>query len=328
MKEPLDQTVLLTDYAWADLEIEREIIEGAGFRLLTGPSSSPQPPETIAQMVRDHQPAAILTCWAQVSAEAIAACRNLRIITRLGIGLDNIAVDEATRRGVWVTNVPTYCLEEVSDHAVAMVLAWSRGLLHFDREVKAGRWEPASARLRRVSTLTCGIVGYGRIGQRTAHKLKAGFGARILAHDPLPHSDDPSVEFVRLDELLSRSDVVIVHAPSTPNTRHLINRRSLTLMRAGAFLVNVSRGAVVDTDALIEALQNGHLSGAGLDVLENEPIVPAALASRPGVILTPHVAFSSDASLVELRHSACEDVVRVLRGEQPLEARNTPEKNS
>jgi D-3-phosphoglycerate dehydrogenase len=328
MNERLAQTVLLTDYAWADLKIEREIIEGAGFRLVTGPSSSPPPPETITQMARDHQPAAILTCWAQVSAEAIAACPNLRIITRLGIGLDNISVAEATRRGVWVTNVPTYCLEEVSDHAVAMVLAWSRGLLHFDREVKAGRWEPASARLRRVSTLTCGIVGYGRIGQRTAHKLKAGFGARILAHDPVQHSDGAPVEFVPLDELLSRSDVVIVHAPSTPNTKHLINPRSLTLMRPGAFLVNVSRGAIVDTDALVEALQDGKLSGAGLDVLENEPMVPTALASRPDVILTPHVAFSSDASLVELRHSACQEVVRVLRGEQPLEARNTPDKNS
>jgi D-3-phosphoglycerate dehydrogenase / 2-oxoglutarate reductase len=324
MKEPPTPTVLITDYAWADVEIERGIIEGAGFRLLTG-SSAPAPAQAIAQMVHDHQPAAILTCWAQVSAEAIAASRNLRIVARLGIGLDNIAVDEATRRGVWVTNVPAYCVEEVSDHAVAMVLAWARGLLHFDREVKAGRWEPATARLRRVSTLTCGIVGYGRIGQLTAHKLRAGFGVRVLAYDLLPRSTDALTEFVPLDELLSRSDAVIVHVPSTPETRHLIDRKSLALMRPGAFLVNVSRGAIVDTDALIEALQNDHLSGAGLDVLEHEPAVPAALASRPDVILTPHVAFSSDASLIELRHDACEEVVRVLRGEHPLEARNAPD---
>ena len=324
MTNSLSQTVLLTDYAWADAEIEREIIEGAGFKLVSG-DSSPAPAELIAQMVHDHQPAAILTCWAQVSADAVAASPDLRIITRLGIGLDNIAVDEATRRGVWVTNVPTYCVEEVSDHAVAMILAWSRGLLHFDREVKAGRWEPASAKLRRLSTLTCGIVGYGRIGQRTAHKLKVGFGVQMLAHDPLPRAGDPLVEFVPLDELLARSHVVIVHAPSTPETKHLINRHTLASMRAGAFLVNVSRGAIVDTDALIEALQSGHLSGAGLDVLEGEPVVPPALASRSDVILTPHVAFTSDASLRELRHSAAEEVVRVLRGEKPLEARNAPE---
>ena len=280
MKESLAQTVLITDYAWADLEIERQIIEGAGFRLLAGPSS-PASAETIAQMVREQQPAAILTCWAQVSADAIAASPNLRIVARLGIGLDNIAVDEATRRGVWVTNVPAYCLEEVSDHAVAMILAWSRGLLHFDREVKAGRWEPATARLRRVSTLTCGIVGYGRIGQRTAHKLRAGFGVRVLAHDALPRSADASVEFVQLDELLSRSDVVVVHVPFTAETRHLINRHRLALMRPGAFLVNVSRGAIVDTDALIEALQSGHLSGAGLDVLDRR----ASRAGRAGLAI-------------------------------------------
>jgi len=133
------------------------------------------------------------------------------------------------------------------------------------------------------------------------------------------------VEFVPLDELLARSHVVIVHAPSTPETKHLINRHTLASMRAGAFLVNVSRGAIVDTDALIEALQSGHLSGAGLDVLEGEPVVPPALASRSDVILTPHVAFTSDASLRELRHSAAEEVVRVLQGEKPLEARNAPE---
>jgi len=316
------QNVLLTDYAWPDLEVERRIIEGAGFRLLTG-ASAPAVAETITQMVRDSAPAAILTCWAEVTADAIAASSNLRIVARLGIGLDNIAVDEATRRGVWVTNVPSYCLEEVSDHAVGMILSWSRGLLHFDREVKAGRWQPASARLRRLSALTCGVVGYGRIGRRTAHKLSSGFGARVIAHDPLAQQPDPLVELVSFEELLARSDIVVLHAPLTAQTKYLINRDTLALMRPGAFLVNVSRGGLVDTDALIEALQAGHLSGAGLDVLENEPVVAPALASRPDVILTPHVAFSSDASLMELRHSACEEVVRVLRGERPHEARNS-----
>jgi len=316
-------TVLLTDYAWPDIDIERTIIEGAGFRLVTG-SPSPAPAEVIAQMVRDHRPAAILTCWAQVSADAIAVSSDLKIVARLGIGLDNIAVDEATRRGIWVTNVPAYCLEEVSDHAIGMILAWTRGLIHFDREVKADRWEPATARLRRLSTLICGIVGYGRIGHRTADKLRNGFGVRILAHDPFPRSVDTAVEFVTLDELLARADVVILHAPLTPETKHLINRDRLALMRPGAFLVNVSRGGLVDTAALIEALAAGRLSGVGLDVLEDEPIVSPALAARANVCLTPHVAFSSDTSLRELRQCACEEVVRVLRGEKPLEARNTP----
>ena len=150
---------------------------------------------------------------------------NLRIIGRLGVGLDNIAVDEATRRGIWVTNVPDYCFEEVADHSVGMLLSFTRGLMHFDREVKAGRWEPSTARLRRMSTLTVGIVGYGRIGRSTAQKLN-GFGARVLAYTRSPQTEK-GVEFVALDELLRESDAVIVHIPLTPDTKHLINRERL-----------------------------------------------------------------------------------------------------
>jgi D-3-phosphoglycerate dehydrogenase len=204
-----------------------------------------------------------------------------------------------------------------------MLLAFTRGLLHFDREVKAGRWEPSSARLRRMSTLTCGIVGYGRIGRSTAQKLN-GFGARVLAYTRSPRAGEKGVEFVALEELLRQSDAVIVHIPLTPETKHLLNRERLALMKRGAFLVNVSRGAVIDTQALIEALQSGHLGGAALDVLENEPHVPEPLLKLPNVLLTPHIAFTSDASLRELRQWASEEVVRVLRGELPKEARNKP----
>lgn len=327
MNDRNQPTVLLTDYAWPDIDIERAIIEGAGFNLVAGPSS-PATPEAIEALAREHQPQAILTCWAQVSAAAIASDENLKIVTRLGIGLDNIAVDEATRRGVWVTNVPTYCLEEVSDHVVGMILAWARGLVHFDREVKAGRWQPAAARLRRVSTLTCGIIGYGRIGRYTAKKLRDGFGVRVLANTPRPPSNAAGVEFVALDELLANADVVVIHAPLTADTHHLINSARIAKMRPGAMLINVSRGGVVDTDAVVAALASGHLSAAGLDVLETEPVVPPALAASPSAILTPHVAFSSETSLIELRRSACEEVVRVLRGEAPHEARNVPGKTS
>jgi D-3-phosphoglycerate dehydrogenase / 2-oxoglutarate reductase len=313
-------TVLITDYAWPDLDVEAEIFERAGLRLVAGPAK-PASAEAITALASEHQPAAILTNWAPVSAAAIAASRPLRIVTRLGVGLDNIAVEEATRRGIWVTNVPDYCVEEVSDHAVAMLLAWARGLMHFDREVKAGRWEPASANLRRVRDLTCGIIGLGRTGRRTAEKLR-GFGVRLLGHARHPGSVD-GVEITSLEELLSRSDAVIIHLPLTAATRHLLDRGRLALMKRGAFLINVSRGAVVDAMALVDALQSGGLSGAALDVLENEPNVPRGLL-RPEVILTPHIAFSSDASLRDLRRKASEEVVRVLRGETPEQARNDP----
>jgi D-3-phosphoglycerate dehydrogenase len=316
-------TVLLTDYAWPDLAIEAALIESAGFRLVAGPAK-PAPTEVIDALASEHQPAAIMTNWAPVSAAAIAASPPLRIVARLGVGLDNIAVDEATRRGIWVTNVPDYCIEEVSDHAVGMLLAWARGLIPFDRQVKSGRWDPASARLRRVRDLTCGIIGLGRTGGRTAEKLR-GFGVRLLGYSRRDGTASEIIEKTTLEDLLHRSDVVIVHLPLTRETRHLLDRERLALMKPGAFLINVSRGAVIDTSALIGALEGGGLCGAALDVLEDEPRVPPGLL-RPDVILTPHVAFSSDASLRDLRRKASEEVVRVLRGERPREGRNEPQR--
>ncbi|WP_326575266.1 C-terminal binding protein [Streptomyces sp. NBC_00481] len=315
-------TVLLTDYAWPDDSVERSVIEAAGHTLVTGPAE-PATAEAIEELVAEHRPAGILTCWAPVSATAIGTSPDLRIVARLGVGLDNIAVEAATDRGVWVTNVPDYCVEEVADHAVGMVLAWTRGLAVFDRDVRAGRWDPASARLRRLSTLTCGVVGYGRIGRATAGRLGA-FGCRILAHDPHPPKDTPGVEMVGLEELLRRSDVVILHVPLTPDTHHIIGAGQLALMRRGGLLVNVSRGGLVDTDAVIKALDSGHLDGAAFDVLESEPHVPDGLLAQPGALLTPHVAFSSDASVTELRRRAAEEVVRILAGEEPAHARNSP----
>lgn len=315
-------TVLLTDYAWPDDSVERSVIEKAGHTLVTGPAA-PASAEAIEELVAEHRPAGILTCWAPVSATAIGSAPDLRIVARLGVGLDNIAVEAATERGAWVTNVPDYCVEEVSDHAVGMVLAWTRGLAVFDREVRAGRWDPASARLRRLSTLTCGIVGFGRIGRSTAAKLGA-FGCRIMAHDPFPPKDAPGVEWAGLEELLRRSDVVILHVPLTPGTHHLIGAEQLALMKPGGLLVNVSRGPLVDTDAVVKALDSGHLDSAALDVLESEPHVPAALLDQPGALITPHVAFSSDASVTELRRRAAEEVVRILAGEPPAHACNSP----
>lgn len=315
-------TVFITDYAWPDVEIERGVIEGAGFKLEAGPAA-PASAAEIEALVEKYRPVGILTNWAQVSAQAIRSSPGLKIVARLGVGLDNIAVDEATARGIWVTNVPDYCFEEVSDHSVGMLLAFTRGLMHFDREIRAERWEPSTARLRRMKTLTVGILGFGRIGRSTAQKLK-GFGARVLAYTRTPSAADRDVEFVGLDELLKHSDAVIVHIPLTPQTKHLLNRERLAAMKRGAFLINVSRGAVIDTNALIEALRSGQIGGAALDVLENEPNVPPELLALPNVMLTPHVAFTSDASLRELRQWASEEVVRVLRGERPKEGRNSP----
>lgn len=313
--------MLLTDYAWADDAIERRIIEGAGHVLRAGPPE-PAPAAQIEAMARESRPAAIMTCWARVSAEAIDAAPKLAIVARLGVGLDNIDVERATARGVLVTNVPDYCVEEVSDHAVGMLLAWARGLLPFDRAVKGGRWEPASARLRRVRDLSVGLYGYGRIGQRSGEKL-AGFGVQLLASDPA-YGGGGLARAVSERELLATSDIVIVHAPLVASTHHAFAAERFAQMKPGAFLINVSRGPIVDNDALLAALASGHLSGAALDVVEGEPDPPRALVERPDVIVTPHVAFSSSASLAELRRRTAEEVVRVLRGEAPHHPCNRP----
>lgn len=314
--------VLLTDRAWPDDDVERGILEAAGVDLVAGPAEPAAAP-VIEELVARHQPAAILTCWAPVTAAAIAAAPDLRLVARMGVGLDNVDVAAATRRGVTVTNVPDYCVAEVSDHAVGMILDWTRGLHVADRAVRDGRWEPAAVRLRRLGALTCGIVGYGRIGRATARKL-AGFGCRVLATDPHPPAESGPVEQVGLDELLAASDVVILHAPLTAQTQGLIGREQLARMRPGGLLVNVSRGGLVDTAALVAALASGQLGGAALDVLDSEPDVPAALRAHPGVLVTPHVAFSSDVAVLELRRRAAEEAVRVLRGEAPQHPCNVP----
>ena len=308
-------TVLQTDFAWPDVSIEREVIESAGHRLVTGPSE-PSPAAAVEAMVAEHDPAAILTCWADISAEAIRRPTALRIVQRFGVGLDNIAMEAATARGTWVANVPDYCVEEVSDHAVALAYAWFRGIASFDRAVKGGRWDPAGARLRRGATLTAGILGLGRIGRCTARKLNA-LGMTVLGHDIAAPPASVPARMVGLDTLSADSDIVIVHLPLTDETHHLVDAAFLARVKPGAFLINVSRGPVVDNDALIAALEARHLAGAGLDVVEGEPSPPAALVARADVIATPHVAFSSDASLAELRRRGAEEVVRVLAGAPP-----------
>lgn len=314
-------TVFITDHAWPDLDIERAVIEGAGLRMVAGPAV-PASADAIAELAREYQPGSILTCWAPVDAKAVAASRPLVHVGRIGVGLDNIDVAACTSRGVRVTNVPDYCVEEVSDHAVGFALAWTRGLVSFDRAVRAGQWGPAQARLRRLANLTVGIVGYGRIGRASARKFSA-FGCRVLAYNQKPSADAAGEEMVSFEALLAASDIVVLHVPLTDQTRGLFDQARVAAMKPGSLLINVSRGGVVDTLAVIEALRSGHLGGAALDVLDTEPQVPPDLLAQHGAMLTPHVAFSSDASLAELRRRAAEEAVRMLTGKAPDNPCNT-----
>ncbi|MGH8176134.1 MAG: C-terminal binding protein [Steroidobacter sp.] len=322
-------TVLLTDHPWSDVEIEREIIEAAGHRFIAGPQEAPAA-AAVDSMVREHDPIAILTCWAQVSAAAIRQPTQLRIVSRMGVGLDNIAIAAASERGAWVTNVPDYCVEEVSDHAIALLLDLWRGVTVMDRDVKRGHWNPGAANSRRVADMTVAIIGYGRIGAATARKL-SGFGCRVLVNSPsLLKGGKVGDEFARgivvadLMLIQEQADAIVIHAPLTKDTRHLINDAFVAALKKKPLLVNVSRGAIIDNDALIRGLETGKVHAAGLDVIEGEPAPPAYVTAREDVIATPHIAFSSDASLAELRRRCAEEVVRVLRGEPPRHPCNEP----
>jgi D-3-phosphoglycerate dehydrogenase len=321
---------VLTDHPWPDIRIEQSILEDAGIDLIAG-SGTAGTTAAVEALVAKHDPQAILTCWAEVSESAIRLPTALRIVARMGVGLDNIAVAAATRRGAWVTNVPDYCVEEVSDHAIALLLNAWRGIANFDREVKAGRWDPASARLRRLAGSTVGIVGHGRIGSATARKLARGFECRVLVTSPSLADPEgatvdlgPGIRATDLGRIQREADAIILHAPLLPATRHLVNDGFLARCLRRPLLINVSRGALIDNDALLRALESNRLSGAALDVVEGEPNPPAELVRHAAVTVTPHVAFSSDASLADLRRRVAQEVVRVLGGRPPLHPCNAP----
>lgn len=319
------ESIVLTDHPWPDLDIERAIIADAGYDLVTGGVEA-RSSQTVEALVRDNDPVAILTCWAPVSATAIDLPTNLAIVARLGVGLDNIAVDAATARGAWVTNVPDYCVSEVSDHAVALTLAALRNVVALDREIKETGWHAPALRSTRLSTLTVGIVGYGRIGRETARKIGA-FGCRVLAVGPrIPNGSpyDDAVQTASIETVQAEADVIILHAPLTAATNNMVDDAFLSRCAARPLIVNVSRGGLIDNDALLRALTAGQLRGAALDVVAGEPTPPRALLNRRDVLVTPHVAYLSVQSLEELRRRACEEVVRVLRGEAPLQPCNEP----
>jgi D-3-phosphoglycerate dehydrogenase len=277
--------VVLTDHPWRSLEIETAIFDEAGIDLIAGPIEAPGAAE-VEQMIVEAEPDAILTCWAPVSAAAIERPKRLRVVARLGIGVDNIAVEAATRRGAWVTNVPDYCIGEVSDHAVALVLAFNRDVLEFDRAAKEGLWDPSRAKLQRLADLTIGIIGYGQIGRETARKL-ACFGCRILAHSrSLEQAPDP-ITVASLERITDEADVIILHLPLTPATEHLIDDEFLRRCRRQPLLVNVSRGALVDTQSVLRGLDQCLLRGVALDVIEGEPRPPVNLLKHPRAIITP-----------------------------------------
>jgi len=304
--------VVLTDQVFPDVELERAMLGEIDAELVV--------PEGDRAAVLDAAAGAdaLLNTYLPLAADDIAGLGRCRVIARYGIGVDNLDLDAARRAGIVVTNVPDYCVEEVAAHTLALILAAVRRLpAGFER----GRSEPWTLDglrpIPRLSELTFGIVGLGRIGRAVIDLLRP-LGGRLVGFDPYAADTPDGVERIAdLDELLATADVVSLHLPVTAETRGLIDGGRLARMRPGAILVNTSRGALVRTDDLVGALQDGHLGGAAVDVLEHEAADAKSLAGLPNAIVTPHMAYYSEASLRESQQKATMQVVKVLTGLPP-----------
>ena len=268
-----------------------------------------------------RQADALLVTIQAVTAAMVATLERCTIISRVGVGLDNIDIPAATARGIWVTNVPDYAIDEVSMHAIALMLAQMRRVNAYASSTRQGRWDGGDAStMRRPGQITLGILGFGRIGSAAARKGR-GLGLRVIAHDP---GVEPAtiraagVEPVEWETLLRTADYLSLHVPLEAGTRRIMDARAFALMPPHAYLINTARGGVVDEAALQEALQEGRIAGAALDVLTTEPPAPDhPLLRDPRVTVTPHIAWGSAEASEDVRTKGTEEVVRVLRGERP-----------
>ena len=256
-----------------------------------------------------------------LNARVMAALPKLKAIVRYGVGVDSIDMGEATKRGIVVANSADYCTEEVSDHAVALLMAAARRIARLDRKIRSGGWVGYNPNqpMRRLSRLTLGLLGWGRIAQAVARKM-AGFQMRILVSDPYVKSlpAGSGVELVSREQLLREADLLSLHLPLNAETRHLINEETLALMKPSAFLINTSRGGIVDEAALIRALREEKLAGAGLDVFEVEPLPAGSpLRGMEQVILTPHYAASSQDAMTHLHGTVTDSIEALLKGYWP-----------
>jgi phosphoglycerate dehydrogenase-like enzyme len=308
--------VLLSDHEFRDFDLERTLFAGAGVELVAAQCKSEA--EVIAAAA---DCVGILLQYAPISESVVAALPQLGIVSRIGAGFDTVDTAACARHGVWVANSPDYGVGEVATHALALALALIRNVVAYDRDIRAGQWHYlSSGKLRRAGEMTLGIVGLGRIGKRMAHVSRNVF-KRVVACDPYLIDGDFPAYVERAGDLaglFAVSDVVSVHTPLNDETRGMIDANILGRMRPGSYVVNTARGAIVNIDDLLAALDSGILGGVGLDVLPVEPI-PAAnpLLGHPKVVLTPHAAFFSVQAEIELRRKAAQNIVTWLKTGRP-----------
>jgi D-3-phosphoglycerate dehydrogenase len=307
--------VAVADSVFPNLDPATQVLSriGAGLQL-----ASEATPEAIVRVASGAD--ALLVTYAKITAEMIRQMPRCRIISRFGIGVDNVDIAAATTAGIVVTKVPDYCIDEVSDHTMALLLALVRKIPFANAQVQAGHWRMSAVTpIHRLRGSVLGLVGFGKIPQLVAPKAQS-FGLRVVAYDPYVSKDVLSaaqVEGVSFAELLRMSDYVSIHTPLVPETRGLFGRDAFQQMKPSAYLINTARGPIIDEAALAQALDDRLLAGAALDVMAEEPPGSSPLFGRDNVIATPHTSFYSDESLVELQTKAADEVVRVLTGEAP-----------
>jgi D-3-phosphoglycerate dehydrogenase len=312
--------VVLTDYVWEKLDVEKKTLEGIAELV----ALKTKTPAEFIDAARDCD--ALLNTYAgPITADVMAQMPKCRIIARYGIGVDTIDLTAATEAGIIVTNNPTYCIEEVAEHTMALLLAAARKVAFYDRLVRAGRWEvPPGKPMFRLAGSTLGLIGFGNIARQVAVRA-AAFGMTVLYSDPYVKDGqfDAPGRSSELGTLLANSDFVSVHAPLMPQTRGMIGDDALGKMKQSAWLINCSRGPLIDTGALVRALDAGKIAGCALDTTDPEPLPnPHPLRERDNVIINPHAAWYSEQAMVGLQAGAPGEVRRVLTGEWPVNVVN------
>jgi D-3-phosphoglycerate dehydrogenase len=310
--------VVITDHRFPDVEQERRAVEALGGKLVVAQTTDEQ---QLASVCKDAD--GVIAAHAAITKSVIAAMERCRIIVRYGIGVDTIDIPAATERGIMVANVPDYCIDEVSDHALALLLMLSRQMIPAISLAREERWAIAKMPpLHRLRGQACGLVGGGKIGSLLACKVSQ-LGMRVVIHDPYLSESrcrEMGAEPASFDALLASADFISLHAPLNEKTHHLFGEAAFAKMKNNASIVNTARGGLIDEAALLAALDSGKISGAGLDVLESETAVTpvrSALVSHPKIIVTAHTAWISEEARATLQLRAVEQVLACLKGETP-----------
>lgn len=305
--------IVITDCDHPSVEIEKEILDEIKPVFVLAHCNTE---DEVIEAAKDAD--GIINQYVPITRRVIESLKECKVIARYGVGVDNIDIEAATEYGIIVANVPDYCIDEVSTHTMALILACARGITLLDRKIRDKKWDFTLAKpLFRTQGKTLGLFGLGRIAKMVAQKA-SGFGFKIIAYDPYVSKVDDGIELVEFSKLLSNSDFISIHSPLTDETRHLFGENKLRAMKKTAYLINTSRGSIVDEEALYNVLKNKWIAGAALDVMEKEPPDWKNLLQKlDNLIITPHISFYSEESYVELKTKTARAVLSVLKGELP-----------